>query len=305
VSASFETTSGVRRRYAAAVIAREVLRDVALACAAQRIPVMPLKGVFFQLFLYPDPAARLISDVDVLVPEGAFEAAIGALLAAGFRPLKAGHSLVEVSLQSPRGLPVDLHRRLFSRGRYRLDTAGVFRRSQADSALLGVPLQLAHPLDTAAHQVGKFASDHVLAQAEPRLRELALICAHYELAAGELADHLVRHGLARAARDTLARAFELTRQPFFARVLESLPASRVAALCCGLARSTSGVVSETSVLAAVSAHLLNSSLPRAAASLAFSSSSRLHHALWSRTGGRGAGILRPFFAKGAHAGREG
>src|SRR5918994_959148 len=110
------------REFAASVIARETLREVAAMLHEARIPVMPLKGVLFQLVLYADPAERSLCDVDVLVPERHFVQAIQVLVKHGLRPLGAGPSWIEASFETSRGLPLDLHRRLFCRLRYNLPT---------------------------------------------------------------------------------------------------------------------------------------------------------------------------------------
>lgn len=271
---------------------------MALTLERCSIPVMPLKGAFFQLFLYADPAARLISDLDVLVPEPCFERATSALLDAGFHAVKAGKSLVEVTLLSPRGFPVDLHRRLFSRGRYRLATADVFRRARFDRELIGAPLALAHPLDTAAHLVGKLASDHVVEQAEARLEELVRLCEHYALDAVALAHHLERAGLSRAAWYALSLAREHHRCAFFERLARALPEGPVTCACVHAARAAGQRYGEMSLAASASAHLLNTSLPAGALSLAWSAASRARHAYLSHARGRGGGALAPFFADG-------
>jgi hypothetical protein len=296
VSSSFDTATGIRRRYVAAVVAREVLRDVAALLGAASIPVMPLKGAFFQLFLYADPAERVISDLDLLVQEHSFERSIELLLDAGFHPVKVGRSLIEVTLLSPRGFPIDLHRRLFSGGRYRLSTASVFRRSSRDTELIGVPLQIAHPLDTAAHLVGKFASDHVQADAAQRIEELANVAHHYELAAELLIDHLLEVGMSRAAQYTFSFGVELIDDPFVDRMLALLPRNALTRACATTARITGEYFGEASTLAGLSAHLLNASLPAAAASMAHSTLARLRHAYLTQMSGSRGGPLARFFA---------
>jgi putative nucleotidyltransferase-like protein len=297
VSSSFETATGIRRRYVAAVVAREVLRDVAVLLGACSIPVMPLKGAFFQLFLYADPADRVLSDLDLLVPERRFEAAIQCLLGAGFHAVKAGRSLMEATLLSPRGFPVDVHRRLFSGGRYRLPTSAAFARSSEDTELLDVPLRLAHPLDTAAHLVGKFASDHVQADALARIEELALVARYYELKPELFVDHLGEVGMSRAAHYTFSFGAELIEDPFVDRMLHLLPRDALTRACVAAARISGERFGESSLAAGLSAHLLNASLPEAAASMAHSTLDRLRHAGLTRSSGRGGGALAPFFAK--------
>jgi hypothetical protein len=284
------------RRYATAVLAREVLRDAAEVLAASRIAVMPLKGVLFQQLLYRDPADRVLTDVDVLVPEADFERAIGSLIAAGFAPRTAGRSLVEVALQSPRGMTLDLHRRLFGLGRYKLSTEAVFRRATTDERLLGVPLQIAHPHDTAAHLIGKFVSDHESKEPMERLTELALWANYCHINPRRLAPHLCACGMARAARYVLGRGVELTGDPFFSDTLRALPLDRLGGLWALGARVLFAPLSQ-SPLATVPAHLLNASVPRGGASLALAAVQRLRHGWLERRGGAGGGYGAPFFAK--------
>jgi hypothetical protein len=254
-----------RRNYTAAILAREIVRDAASALGAHSIACMPLKGVVFQQVLYADPAERSLSDVDLLVPEEQFERAIQVLLRAGFRAPTERSSSIEIPLRSPRGLDLDLHRRLFSAGRYRLATGDLFERSRRDEELFGVPVRLADPLDTAAHLIGKFASDHVTDEALPRLRELARWIAHYRIEPDGLARHVESCGLARAARHTFGVAAGQLEDVFFPEALAALRSDPLGRACVRAAGVLLPLLRGTS-LAALPAHLLNASLPRAGAS---------------------------------------
>jgi hypothetical protein len=287
--------SPLERRYLMSVVAREVLRDVARLLAAADIAVMPLKGVLFQLLLYADPAHRELMDVDVLVPQGDFERAIQVLIEAGFRPRSAGRSLVECALTSPRGMTVDLHRRLFSRMRYRLDTRDVFRRSRHDTELLGVPLSIAHPHDTAAHLVGKFVSDHEACDARARLAELSRWIEHCAISPRPLAAHLCACGMQRAARYAFGRGAELLGDPLFAQALAALPADPIGECCAALARLTLPWLGKRRA-GALPAHLLNDSLLRAGASLTWSAVERARHAWLHRQQGAAGGYWSAFFS---------
>lgn len=292
-----DTRSGVapeERRYLMSVLAREVLCDVARLLSARGIPVMPLKGVLFQQVLYADPAERPLMDVDVLVPERDFERAIQVLLAAGFHPRSVGRSLVECALTSPRGLTVDLHRSLFSRGRYRLSTEAVFRRAARNEALLGVPVFLAHPYDTAAHLIGKFVSDHEAHDPCFRVAELSHWARHCGIDPQRLARHLRGCGMSRAARYALGRGGELSGDPFFGAVLAALPGDGMGRACVGVARATIPLLKGHS-LAALPAHLLNDSVLRAGASLTCSALDRLRHSWLMRQQGKAGGFWAPFF----------
>ena len=291
---SARDAAALRRRFTIAVLASEILRDAARALGGVGIPLMPLKGVLFQRVLYADPAERLMSDIDVLVPEHQFGRAITALLAAGFRPQKIGRSLIEVALLSPKGLAIDLHRRLFGTGRYRLSTAAVFRRASLDESLFGVPLHIAHPHDTAAHLIGKFVSDHVVADAVPRLEELALWAAHSHIDAAQLARHLELSGLGRAARYTCAVAAQLLGDPFFPAVLGALSADPIGHACARFARTVIPRLDGTA-LAPVAAHLLNDSLVRGGASALLALRNRWRHSRLGRHGERSPGDWAALF----------
>lgn len=248
-----------------AVVAREIVRDAATALGAHSIPCMPLKGVVFQQVLYADPATRLLSDVDVLVPDEQFGQALQILLRAGFREPAVRSSSIAIPLRSPRGLDLDLHRRLFSAGRYRLATRQLFERSRPDEALFNVPLRLADPHDTAAHLIGKFVSDHVTDEAVPRLRELARWIAHCRIEPDSLARHVESCGLGRAARHTFGVAVRELVDPFFPAALAALNSDPVGRACVRAAGALLPLLRGTS-LAALPAHLLNASLPHAGAS---------------------------------------
>jgi hypothetical protein len=291
------------RAFTTSVIARETLREVAEALGARGIPVMPLKGVLFQLILYADPAERRVSDVDVLVPEGRFGEAITILVQHGYRPDSVGPSWIEAAFQSPRGLPLDLHRRVFCPRRYRMPTDELFLRATRDEALLGVPLWIQHPLDTLAHLVGKFVSDHVHSGAEPRLRELEKLIEHYAVDPEAAALHLARCGLARAARHVLAHGRRERGHRFYGAALAALPGGPLD----GAVVEVAGRLSrrfEYGRLAPLSSHLLNTSLLRGAHSLALAAGYAVEHALLARMGGAGGGYWAPFFSASSSAARR-
>jgi len=286
------TLPPLARRYVTAVLAREALSDVAAVLGARGIAVMPLKGVLFQLVLYPDPAERALTDIDILVPEYAFAAAIEALLQAGFTPRSAGKSLIECALRAPCGMTVDLHQQLFSPGRYKLSSEALFRRATEDHRLLGLSLHLAHPHDTAAHLIGKFVSDHEGLEPLERLQELARWVHHCSIDPWRLARHLCRSGMARAARYTLGRGAELLDDPFFPAALAALPADPLGRVCERAARTLIAELGR-STWGALPAHALNTSLMRGGMSLALSAGQRLRHA-WLARGGS-LGFWSPFF----------
>lgn len=268
-------------------MARETLRDAAGLLAARGIPVMPLKGVLFQQVLYSDPAERLLSDVDVLVPEHCFRGAVETLLTAGYRPEKVGRSLIEVALRSHQGFSIDVHRRLFSPARYALSTPALFQRASLDSQLLGVPLHLPDPRDAAAHLIGKIVSDHVTIELEGRLQELSRWCEHRHIDPVRLSQHLIDCGLGRAARYTFELGAKVDGSPFFRLALNALPADPIGRACVRIARGLIPRLNATP-LAALPAHLLNTSLPRAGASAGLVALNRLRYARLARRGATGS-----------------
>jgi len=283
------------------VVAREVLHDVARLLGALNIPVMPLKGVLFQQLLYADPAERALTDVDVLVPEHEFERAIAALLHAGFAPRTASRSLIECAFTAPRGMTVDLHRCLFSRGRYKLSTEALFRRAHQDAALFAVPVHIAHPHDTAAHLIGKFVSDHEAHDPRVRLAELSRWIEHCSIDPLRLVRHLRCCGMRRAARYTFRRGAELLEDPFFSAALAALPSDPVGKASVGVAHATIPHLRNTA-WAALPAHLLNESLLRGGASLAWSAVERMRHVWLASQGGERGGTWSVFFSP--RAGRQ-
>jgi hypothetical protein len=100
--------------------------DQAAATAADRlrvarIPTLLLKGPSFSRWLYSEEAARSYVDIDLLVPFNLAEAAESELTRAGF--IRSGHESIPgdrpryaVSLRSPQGEWIDLHRSLIGVG---------------------------------------------------------------------------------------------------------------------------------------------------------------------------------------------
>ena len=111
-------------------LARHVVmsRDLAAllrALAGESIPVIPLKGAFLAETVYPHPAARPMSDVDVLVRETDRLRADEVLRGLGYRPGTDAHSWAfDVAYDAaafydgPGGARVDVHWRLINDPRY-------------------------------------------------------------------------------------------------------------------------------------------------------------------------------------------
>lgn len=95
---------------------QQVLR-VAQALARHAIEVMPLKGIAHLLAgLYPDPGARLLGDIDLLVPAERFDDAFAVLQGLGYRTEAqnpeafAAHHHAAPLVRDGEEAPIELHR---------------------------------------------------------------------------------------------------------------------------------------------------------------------------------------------------
>ena len=126
----FQTDAGPRALHD--LVRRMVLREALGALAERGIPVMPLKGALLAYWVYDDPADRRVSDVDLLVPEAAFRGAIDALATRGYAAsLQIQTHEITLRAREVR-MPIDLHRTLFPKLRFRLPTADLFARGRRD-----------------------------------------------------------------------------------------------------------------------------------------------------------------------------
>jgi hypothetical protein len=95
------------------------------AFARERLPVIPLKGPALAESLYPDPALRPFSDLDLLIHRESLPAADGLLQALGYHRHADAHSWeFDVAYdratlyEAPDGIQVDLHWSLLSDPRF-------------------------------------------------------------------------------------------------------------------------------------------------------------------------------------------
>ena len=228
-------------------------------------PIAPLKGALLEMGASPGRAARM-ADVDVLVPEGAYESAHGALERAGVHCVAMDRDDRARTYGGAIPATIDLHRRLFKRGLFRLPTAALFARATRDDATYGAPVWILDPRDTYAHLLGHAISGRQAAPGRARaLRDLRAWSKHAGLDAAATAAHLASVGMGRAARLLLAEA-----QPddtFAHRVLEALPPDPLSGLVVRIGRRALEAGNPTLVRTA-GVHALNATLPRGAASLA-------------------------------------
>lgn len=229
----------------------------------QGILMMPLKGIWLQELAYADPSERPITDVDVLVAERHYTRALSSLHAAGWTYL--GSNVSEASMRAPGlPLPLDLHRRLFSRGAFRMPSSELFERGTLDRDVYGVEVMLPHALDVLAHLVGHFVKSRGGPDGEPaQLRDFGAVAAAAALEPSVAARHLERCGVARAARYALRVAGAHDRAGFCEATLNALAPDPIGEVCARAmlqVRRRAGVAARIAVLPGF---VLETSLPRA------------------------------------------
>src|SRR5262245_28701016 len=138
------------------------LREIAPFLAGTGTPFILMKGAAYLAEIYPDPGVRALTDIDLLVPPEAVPRLARRLAEAGFRGL-AGPQYpedcrFEMFREGPAACRFEIHWRLGSVGRMRLDQEGAWRRSR-EASLEGVPCRILSPDDTLLFHVGH-AADH-------------------------------------------------------------------------------------------------------------------------------------------------
>lgn len=132
--------SDFREDYLASVAVSErrqvALDEIGEALQSQNVEAIPIKGVSYLGWLYPDPALRPMSDIDMLVRPSAHEQAAGVLTSIGYRPctnMKGSRSRLHHATTFQRGRHyVDLHRNIVQPLRTSLDVDELFARAQGD-----------------------------------------------------------------------------------------------------------------------------------------------------------------------------
>jgi hypothetical protein len=272
-----------RRALVSQIVGREVLIRAARALAPAGIVPVVLKGVWLQACIYAEHEFRVITDVDLLVSERDFERAITALMRAGWRRQSGNAS--ELSLAHPElHLPIDLHRRLFTRGAFRLSTDAVVERSRVDHAAFGASVRTMDPRDALAHLIGHFVKSRMRTDDPDRLRDFVAIARRQPFEPVDGARHLHAVGMARAARyvlDDLARA---QRDGFYRELLEALPSDRMAKPIVKLSRAIAISGSASGVVGAMPGFLLDRSLPAGARALVLRALDLRHDTRFSEQG---------------------
>jgi hypothetical protein len=228
-------------------------------------PIAPLKGVLLEVGARPGRAARM-ADVDVLVPEDRYEAAHAALERAGIRCIARDRDDRARTFSGGVPATVDLHRRLFKTGLFRMPTRALFERALLDEESYGAPVWILDPLDTYAHLLGHAISGRQPAAGRAKaLRDMRAFAEHHGLEARRTADHLRRAGMGRAARLLLTEADP--SDPFARAVLDALPTDPLGRALAPLARRALEPA-RPNLVRTLGVHGLNESLPRGVLSLA-------------------------------------
>ena len=131
---------------------RHILRDVLLTLAAGGVPHIVLKGAALADTVYEDPALRHCHDINILLQEADACRAASLLPSLGFTPPGEGpdprpHPLTFIH---ESGLPLHLHRRLFTSEHYNVPSEELWARSQ-NGTITGVPTRILSPADNLLH----------------------------------------------------------------------------------------------------------------------------------------------------------
>lgn len=223
---------------------------------------MPLKGVLLQRWVYEHPSQRPYGDVDLLIHPQDLTKTREVLANHNYQELIVSKCALCIRVPNHK-LLIDLHWRLFAPGLFSLNTEDVLERGTLNESLFDGKVVLPHPLDLYAHLVGHFAKGRMLGKDTMHLKDLITVAKHFSLAPSDVAQHLEKNGLSRAALYTLSWSVASLGDPFAAHVLECLPRD---ALGMKIARAVSTLLSGILFdrkLAALPMHTLNSSLLRA------------------------------------------
>jgi hypothetical protein len=225
---------------------------------------MPLKGVLLVALGIRRAAERPMIDVDVLVEPRVAHAVVAAARARGWQTPSGTDSACVLIHPKTSSTSIDLHRTLFRPHIFRMDTEGVFARSETDTKLFGRPIQRMHALDLYAHLVGHFVKGRSDSRDLRHLRDFAAVGRWSRAAASDVAVHLERVGMARAARYALRLAAENEGDTLASEILRALPRDPMGRL---LARATRLVLNRVELgsrWGVPFVHALNASLPRGA-----------------------------------------
>jgi hypothetical protein len=252
--------------FARRAVAWDMVHAIATRLAVAGIRVAPLKGALISArYLGPD-VPRPMTDIDILVPGERFDEACELLLSDGGRRMPDDRDDRTASMVVPWGpLPIDLHRRLFQRGLFRVDEGAMIERAELDERLFRAPVLLLHPCDVIAHAIGHHAAGRPLVEPERLRVDLDAVMTRSSLDLDRLRDHLARMGLGRgvhfAERDLRGRPLawltELDR-----RLAPSLAGRVATELALRLARGPSSERGAGLRRASFAKHLVNDGFAR-------------------------------------------
>jgi hypothetical protein len=133
----------------------EVCTRAFAALATARIPFLVLKGAALAVSAYPEPAIRHSHDIDVLVDAGDVDRAAAVVRSAGFAaPPEHRRTARSVRLVSERGVPIELHTRLFRLPYYGAVPRGVWDRA-GRCEIAGAGVQMPSAADHFVHVCGQ------------------------------------------------------------------------------------------------------------------------------------------------------
>jgi hypothetical protein len=125
---------------ALAALHRRTLEEIAASFGAASIPWLPIKGADYAWSLYPEPALRPVSDLDILVHPARFDDAMACLGEAGYRARFASVATLHAqTFERRRHEIVDLHRSVFQplRSNAKLDEMWHRASASTDESFLG------------------------------------------------------------------------------------------------------------------------------------------------------------------------
>jgi hypothetical protein len=193
---------------------REVLEEVLAALASAGVVPVALKGPVLADRIYPDPALRAASDLDLLVPEEQLERSVAVLLSLGFH---RGPAIVDAYqrrhhhhlqlIRSP-GPDVELHFRPQSAFGARLPAAAFLARAIPHRTARGTPLRILAPEDELI-ALAVHAAGHLLARGEWVMDLILFVERHPGLDWRAVEERAAAYRCRRALAHALVRAREL------------------------------------------------------------------------------------------------
>jgi hypothetical protein len=205
-------------------------QQLAGALAAARVPVMPIKGILLHRLVYEHPGARLMTDIDVLVPRERFDEAVAVARQLGYSTEPDPHGLAKAVCNRGEDSSVDLHGQIFLPHVSGLSAAEMFSGARNDSELLGVEISVPAPEHLLLHVLLHFAHHKYAQTGTPQEEDIRRIVARCQpdprrfaaLAARLRSRHAAYYALAAAGGERgpeLGRYARALNVPLLARTL--------------------------------------------------------------------------------------